>query len=499
MHLTKFGFRASRSVSYYIAAKAGQKVRSCVQVFSVRTDERLVIRFLGTGALVTNLHLRHVCKRECFKRDPFMMKLDSPEFQALFTPELKNLVEVFNKYGYELRIAGGAVRDLLMHLKPHDVDFASTATPAQMKEMFTKEEIRMLNMKGESHGTITARLNDKENFEITTLRIDVLTDGRRAQVEFTTDWQLDAGRRDLTINSLFLGLDGTVYDYFNGIEDLENRRIKFVGHAVQRIQEDYLRILRYFRFYGRIGNKMTIHDQTTLDAIRENMAGLKGISGERVWSELKKILAGPQNHVLLKTMLGLGLAPFIGLPEHPNVAEFDAMYDRSCQLSPQPVTLIAALLKSEAQLMELNGRIKLSTYERDLGLFVLGNRDRKPCEDELHPYQSLVLESSGKQSDVKEWVEEVLKYRGEVELLNKLREWKVPKFPVNGHDLMSRGISAGYRLSKIMLTMKRRWINSSFTVTKEELLDNLQDFIDEAATMPSPPRKKKQGGQRDSK
>merc|ERR550519_2760186 len=106
--------------------------------------------------------------------------------------------------------------------------------------MFDTENIRMINNQGEKHGTITARINDKDNFEVTTLRVDKVTDGRRAEVEFTKDWQLDANRRDLTINSMFLGLDGTVYDYFNGIEDLKAKKVKFVGDPVQRIQEDYL-------------------------------------------------------------------------------------------------------------------------------------------------------------------------------------------------------------------------------------------------------------------
>jgi tRNA nucleotidyltransferase (CCA-adding enzyme) len=174
------------------------------------------------------------------------MKIDTPEFKSILTPELETLVALFNKYNHEIRIAGGAPRDILMGLTPKDVDFATTATPDEMKDMFTKEDIRMINMKGEKHGTITARIN-KENFEVTTLRIDVTTDGRHAEVEFTKDWQLDANRRDLTINSMFLGVDGTIYDYFRGIEDIKERKLKFVGDAETRIREDYLRILRYFR------------------------------------------------------------------------------------------------------------------------------------------------------------------------------------------------------------------------------------------------------------
>ena len=142
------------------------------------------------------------------------------------SPGLTQLAGLFSQHGHELRIAGGAVRDILMEKIPTDIDFATTATPAQMKEMFTKEDIRMINNNGEAHGTITARLQE-ENFEVTTLRIDKVTDGRRAEVEFTTDWAVDANRRDLTINSMFLGLDGTVYDYWAGAEDLSKRRVRW--------------------------------------------------------------------------------------------------------------------------------------------------------------------------------------------------------------------------------------------------------------------------------
>merc|ERR1712203_67029 len=162
------------------------------------------------------------------------------------------------------------------------------ATPDQMKEMFTKEGVRMINAKGEEHGTITARIADKENYEVTTLRIDKVTDGRRAEVEFTKDWEVDANRRDLTINSLFLGLDGSLYDYFGGVEDLANKRVRFVGSPEKRIQEDYLRILRYFRFYGRIVPESDAHCEDTLSAIRENVGGMERVSGERIWTEWAK-------------------------------------------------------------------------------------------------------------------------------------------------------------------------------------------------------------------
>ncbi|CAF3814762.1 unnamed protein product [Rotaria sp. Silwood1] len=154
---------------------------------------------------------------KCYSRTPTVVryraqskmlitqKIDTPEYRTLLTPNLLKLAEIFKANKYELRVAGGAVRDILMGINPHDVDFATTATPEQVKQMLTKENIRMINLNGEKHGTITARINDKENFEVTTLRVDVATDGRHAVVQYTQDWQLDAGRRDLTINALFLG------------------------------------------------------------------------------------------------------------------------------------------------------------------------------------------------------------------------------------------------------------------------------------------------------
>lgn len=244
--------------------------------------------------------------------DPLVVKLDNELFKSIFTPELVQLVDVFKKYNYELRIAGGAVRDMLMDKQPKDLDFATTATPTQMKSMFDAEQIRMINMNGEKHGTITPRINNQENFECTTLRIDVLTDGRHAEVEFTKDWLLDANRRDLTINAMFLGFDGSVYDYFFGYEDLKDRRVRFVGDADTRIKEDFLRILRYFRFFGRIAKSSDQHDPETLKVIATNAHGLQQVSGERIWVELRKILQGNFAGELMVALVECGVGEFIG-------------------------------------------------------------------------------------------------------------------------------------------------------------------------------------------
>ena len=189
-------------------------------------------RFVFTKRLLYNFVTSKHLSTTAMRMENSVMKIEPSKMQLLVTPELEKLVAFFKKYDYDIRIAGGAVRDLLSGEKiPDDIDLATTATPQQMIEMFNKENVRTINETGIKHGTVTARIDDKANYEVTTLRIDKVTDGRHAQVEFTTDWKMDAERRDLTINSIFLGLDGTVYDYFNGRKDLEDKRIAFVGNS----------------------------------------------------------------------------------------------------------------------------------------------------------------------------------------------------------------------------------------------------------------------------
>ncbi|XP_065406899.1 CCA tRNA nucleotidyltransferase 1, mitochondrial isoform X1 [Chrysemys picta bellii] len=403
------------------------------------------------------------------------MKLESPEFQSLFTPGLKSVAELFEKEKYELRIAGGAVRDLLNGTKPQDVDFATIATPTQMKEMFQSAGVRMINNKGEKHGTITARLHE-QNFEITTLRIDVVTDGRHAEVEFTTDWEKDAERRDLTINSMFLGLDGTLFDYFRGYEDLKNKRVRFVGHASQRIREDYLRILRYFRFYGRIAEKPGDHEPNTLEAIKKNAKGLAGISGERIWVELKKILVGKHVNHLVRLMYELDVAHYIGLPVNGSLEEFDKVSKNVQNLFPKPMTVLTSLFKVQDDVIKLDLRLKISKEEKNLGLFIMKHRrdliKAIDSPEPLKPYQDFIIDS--REPDMNSRICELLKYQGEEQLLKEMQEWSVPSFPISGHDLRKMGISSGKEIGTVLLQLRDQWKKSGYQMDKEELLTRVK-------------------------
>lgn len=425
------------------------------------------------------------------RSDPAFKEIDSPEFQSIFTDELQALIDIFKRYNYELRIAGGAVRDILMGIKPKDIDLATTATPDQMKEMFNKEEVRLINTKGEKHGTITPRIHNKENFEVTTLRIDVRTDGRHAEVQFTTDWQLDANRRDLTINSMFLGFDGTLYDYFYGYEDLMQRRVVFVGDADVRIKEDFLRILRYFRFYGRIAREPSKHDMETLRAIRDNAEGLARISGERIWAEFQKIVMGNFGWELVQEMISCGLGPYCGLPADPNIDEFKRLCDNlaNYQKPHTPILFLIALLHTPEDAMHLHQRLKLSAYERDLALFITQNRKKVGVEFcKLHDYQKLCMQPYAK----REFVAELLKYSNEVKLYNELKTWQIPRFPLTGSILKEHGLNADKRMGAVMTRLRSIWIDSDFLITGDDLLKkHMPEVIESLTNTPGTPNKKR--------
>ncbi|XP_053301828.1 CCA tRNA nucleotidyltransferase 1, mitochondrial [Pleuronectes platessa] len=418
---------------------------------------------------------RVVCRSGVCWRSLYTMQLKTSDFRSLFTEGLNGLVEIFEKNNHELRIAGGAVRDLLSGKRPEDVDFATTATPEEMKRMFQVAGIRMINNKGEKHGTITARLHN-ENFEVTTLRLDVQTDGRHAEVEFTKDWLRDAERRDLTINSMFLGLDGTLYDYFKGYEDLKNRKVRFVGSSEQRIQEDYLRILRYFRFYGRVALEPDDHDPETLTAIKENGRGLAAISGERIWVELKKMVVGNHAAHLLELMYKLELAQYIGLPPDGDVEEMKRVWQNAKDYSPKPMTVMAALFHCPEEVEKMDLRLKVSREEKNLALFLVKHR-RELCKSKdepqsLKPFTDFIFDSRELDAQIK--VCELLTYQGEEKLLAELRRWSIPRFPVSGHDLRRMGITSGKEIGATLQNLRDIWKKSRYQMDKEELLSHVQ-------------------------
>lgn len=257
---------------------------------------------------------------------------------------------------------------------------------------------------------------------------------------------------------------------------MKNKKVRFVGQAKQRIEEDYLRILRYFRFYGRIVDKPGDHDPETLAAIAENAKGLAGISGERIWVELKKILLGNHVNHLMHLIYDLNVAPYIGLPVDASLEEFNRVSKNVEGFSAKPMTILASLFKVQDEVTKLDLRLKISKEEKNLGLFIIKNRKElvKATEnsDPLKPYQDFVIDC--REPDVTTRVCELLKYQGEHDLLQQMEHWTVPPFPVSGHDIRRVGISSGKEIGLLLQQLRDQWKKSGYRLDKEELLSHVK-------------------------
>lgn len=379
----------------------------------------------------------------------------------LVDSNLLNLHKLYRKNGYHLRIVGGAVRDILMDKTPKDIDLASDATPTESLKLLKDNNIRVIET-GLKHGTITANI-DGEDYEITTLRIDKKTDGRHAEVEYTRDWEQDAQRRDLTFNSMSMDFDGNLYDYHGGSDDLSKGVAKFVGAAGERIQEDYLRILRYFRFQGRVNNPT--FDKNTLKEIKNNSSGLQQISGERIWSEVKKILSGNHTETILEKMKTTKTLHNIGLV-NINVKEFNKIKSNT----EDSQLLMAALLPTVDALDTLRERWKFSNSEYNLMKFVITHRDIKLTSNMAKTMISL-------NGYPREFILKVLEYHGDKNSSKNLMQWESPDFPISGQDLKDIGISPGPKMGKTLNILKRKWVDSDYSLTRNELLNFIQTEV----------------------
>ena len=407
--------------------------------------------------------------------DAVVKHIDTPEFHSIFSVGLKKLHALFLKNGFEMRLCGGAVRDILLGKKPKDLDFASVATPDQMIAMFNKEGIRLISETGWTHGTVTCRL-EEENFEITTLRIDTVCDGRRAVVEYTKDWKIDAARRDLTINSMFMTLDGYVIDYFGGIEDLKHRIVKYVGNPKQRIMEDYLRILRFFRFFGRIADDHTEFDQNTLDIISQNLGGLDNVSGERLHTELQLIFSGDHVVKVLRTMHKCGLFPFIALPSDADLDHFEKVYDRSKRLNAHYQTFVTALIPTEKDLEAYHRRVKFSNVHLNISRFILQHEGKHAENDNRFALYTDMIVEYHKKFRLKggcNYFFEFLKYKGDEEALAHFTDFRIPQFPVSGTVVKEKTGATGKDIGKVMNMLYQLWRESEYKLTGDELAEHI--------------------------
>jgi tRNA nucleotidyltransferase/poly(A) polymerase len=259
----------------------------------------------------------------------------------------------------------------------------------------------------------------------------------------------DLEQRDLTYNALSLDLDGNLYDYHGGLEDMKTGKSRFVGNADARIQEDYLRILRLFRFAARYNHKL---DEPTKEAVARNVSGLAKLSGERIWNEVSKILAGPNTELSLAEMKETGVASAINLP----VTDLFAISKVKNETS-NPITVLATQLNSHNQVEQLRNRWKWSNTEFALANFLL---DHKFEEMQPIDLQHLLVQGTNK-----EYVNELAYLKG----LNPATD-QMPSFPLTGNDLIAAGIKPGPLLGKLLASLKKQWVDSGFSLSKDELL-----------------------------
>jgi tRNA nucleotidyltransferase/poly(A) polymerase len=357
--------------------------------------------------------------------------------------------------GAQVRSVGGAVRDLIAGVPFKDIDLATDMLPEDVIDLFEKAEYDVIPT-GLKHGTVTIVV-EGEPFEITTLRTDLSTNGRHAEVGFVADFKVDAARRDFTINAMSADREGKVHDYFGGVEDLHRGCVRFVGDASQRVQEDYLRILRYFRFRGRFG---VSDDQSSFSAIKEHAAGLEQISVERVWREVSQILSLQRSAMQLSAMESLGVTQVIGLPFN---SSFTSQFVRLRQETADPAVLFGAIVADEAAAEKLGYRWRLSSKERRQAITaarVMSDRSTDPHYWRVKQYDGFdtstlqaVLNATDRQTAAAELFIDV------------------PTFPLRGRDLLAIGIPAGAALGNVLSALETVWTDSEFSIGENELLD----------------------------
>ena len=375
---------------------------------------------------------------------------------------LADLLAALDCEGEQARVNGGAVRDALLGDAPGDIDIATTATPQVVLARAAARGWKTAPT-GAAHGTITVIVEGKP-FEVTTLRRDVATDGRRAVVAFTRDWAEDAQRRDLTINGLYLDREGVVHDHVGGLADLKARRVRFIGSARERIREDYLRILRFFRFHARYAEGAP-DPEGLLASIRER-AGLARLSRERIRSELLKLLVAARADETVATMAEAGLlAPLIGgvyrLSRLARLARLDAQ-------RPDALLRLSALSQFVAEdAKRLRDRLRLSNAEAER-LERIGDMTPalSPSEREGSARRALYrLGPQGYRDRVRlAWADAAAPADDArwAALLALADRWKAPPLPISAADLVQRGVPPGPQIGRALRAAERAWIAADF-------------------------------------
>jgi len=378
---------------------------------------------------------------------------------------LRRVLDILDTSGEEARVVGGAVRNTLIGEPVHEIDVATTAPPTEVVRRAKRAGIRTVPT-GIDHGTVTL-LVDGHSFEVTTLREDVETYGRKAKVAFGRDWKRDAERRDFTMNALSVTRDGVVHDYVGGLADLNARHVRFIGDAVTRIEEDYLRILRFFRFHAAYGEGEP--DKPALAACIAGREGLESLSRERVQAELFKLLVAKRSVPTIDVMADAGLlVQILGGVAQPRSFDKLTQIEMTMKIAPDAIRRLGALslfVSEDAQ--RLFDRLRLSNGEARRLLSMSEGWWRISAEmtqaasrgllyrigpDNFLDRVLLSWSRSGEAAEDSHW-------RALAELPQR---WIAPSFPISASDLMARGVAKGPGLGAAMRAAEAAWVAADF-------------------------------------
>lgn len=387
----------------------------------------------------------------------------------LKTIETELLFKLLLEHG-QVRFIGGCVRDALLNIEFSDIDLATNLLPEQVIEVLTTAGIKVVPT-GLKHGTVTAVINLK-HFQITTLRKDIDCDGRHAAVAFTDSWQEDAKRRDFTINALSATIEGELFDYFEGLRDLTAGKVRFIGDAHERIKEDYLRILRFYRFSAKYASSN--FDEQTCSICSANRDNINLLSGERIYDELKKVSATDSFYQVFYKLKQDKILEVILPKVEINLDILEALMHVAGKLKQSPGIIVALAAMQykcryhDASLLKKNSEIRL--FE---ALLEFNFDEYADIENKIRKFHYL----TGEQFKNFFMMLFALNYKAVyqqlwIDLFNLYTRKERNIFPVNGADLLEIGYKSGVAIGQKLMELEQIWIESDFKIGKDELLKN---------------------------
>ena len=395
----------------------------------------------------------------------------------------KKILSLLNKKEDSTRFVGGCVRDSIIGIETNDVDIATKLEPYEVINILNSASIKVIPT-GIDHGTVSV-FSKNFNFEITTLRSDISSDGRHAEVIFSDSWEKDSSRRDFTINSIYLKQNGDIYDPYNGIQHLKERKVVFIGDPNERINEDYLRILRFFRFNAFYGNDNLKLSNNSIRACAKNKSKIKKLSSERIHNEFFKILNSTNPYFVINIMKKIGILDilFEKKVETKFFKKLLSIEKKNSMTTDQTLRFISLAFNTK------------KNYLFDLRMFNFSKKDKKKLL--LLTNQEFKIDNKMKNNDIKRilysidkklfidlavlsWVLSANKTQNKdwKSIISQISKLNSPIFPLKAADLLSFGLKEGPIIGEIFSQIEKEWIDSNFALNKEELLQKSKAIID---------------------